>query len=172
MTSKNLFLKLQREDMKRRVWSIALSMLSFFLLFTVVCAMEVSNYAYRIEIVGKFDPNVKEWIHEQIISFIGPANELVLMITMVCAVICGLSGFFYLHSKKKVDLFHSIPVRREKLFAATFINGLLIYIIPYLIIYISSLFRYLYIHFSYLFVIYKLILFIYSALLACLIIVL
>lgn len=133
MTSKNLFLKLQREDMKRRVWSIALSMLGFFLLFTVVCAMEVSNYAYRIENVGKFDPNIKEWIYNQIINFIGPANELVLMITMVCAVICGLSGFFYLHSKKKVDLFHSIPVRREKLFAATFINGLLIYIVPYLI---------------------------------------
>ncbi|HHX11676.1 MAG TPA: hypothetical protein GX731_02560 [Clostridiales bacterium] len=133
MTSKNLFLKLQREDMKRRVWSIALSMLGFFLLFTVVCAMEVSNYAYRIKTMGEFDSNIKEWIHNQVIRFIGPANELVIVITMVCAVVCGLSGFFYLHSKKKVDLFHSIPVRREKLFAITYLNGLLIYIVPYMI---------------------------------------
>lgn len=133
MTSKNLFLKLQREDMKRRVWSVALSMLSFFLLYTVVCAMKVSNYAYRIKTMGEYDPYVKEWVYNDIIKFIGPANELVIIITIICAVVCGLSGFFYLHSKKKVDLFHSIPVKRENLFAVTYLNGLLIYIVPYLI---------------------------------------
>lgn len=133
MTSKNLFLKLQKEDMKRRVWSIALSMLGFFLLYTVLCAMEVSNYTYRINNLSVYDYNVMEWIHRQIIRFIGPANELVAVMTMICAVVCGLSGFSYLHSKKKVDLLHSVPVRREKLFAVTYINGLLIYIVPYMV---------------------------------------
>ena len=133
MTSKNLFLKLQKEDMKRRVWSIVLSMLGFFLLYTVICAIEVSNYTYRINNISTHDYNITEWVNNQIIRFVGPANELVAVITMICAVVCGLSGFSYLHSKKKVDLFHSLPVKREKLFAVTYINGLLIYIVPYMV---------------------------------------
>lgn len=132
MTLKNSFLKLLKEDMKRRIWAIALSMLAFFLLFTVVCAMSVSDFTYRSNQMGS-DIYLMEWIHERVLRFMGPANELVLLITIGCAVICGISGFFYLHSKKKVDLYHSIPVKREKLFAVVYLNGLLIYLVPYII---------------------------------------
>ncbi|NLL72256.1 MAG: hypothetical protein GX237_01850 [Clostridiales bacterium] len=131
MTSKNLFLKLQKEDMKRRVWTISLSMLAFFLLFTVVCAMKVSNFVYELKRV-EFE-HYSEWAYGQIKYMMSPTNEYLIIITIIGAIICGLSGFFYLHSKKKVDLYHSIAVRREKLFAIVYTNGLLIYIVPYLI---------------------------------------
>lgn len=132
MTSRNLFLKLQKEDMKRRIWTISLSMLAFFLLFTVVCALKVSDYVYQSKQLG-YNSYVEGWIYNKIIEFMGPMNEFLILITIVGAVICGLSGFFYLHSRKKVDLFHSMAIRREKLFAIVYSNGLLIYIVPYLI---------------------------------------
>lgn len=125
MTSKSSFLKLQKEDIKRRIWSISLSMLAFFLLYTLVCAMRVSNY-------GKISGS-NDWNYRQLVNFMGPNNEYLMMITIVASVVIGLSGFFYLHSRRKVDLFHSIPVRRERMFAAVYINGLLIYLVPYLI---------------------------------------
>lgn len=126
MTSRNLFFNLQKEDFKRRIWTLALAMLVFFLSFPVATAMQVSNYQ------DGYYAN-QEYILEQILRFLSTQNGMTTFITIVGAIICGLSGFFYLHSKKKVDLYHSLPVRREWLFATNYINGLLIYLIPYVI---------------------------------------
>lgn len=125
MTSKNLFFKLLKEDMKRRIWTIALSVLAFFLFLTVALAISIGN----------FDPAYmgKEQIAENIAGMIGPQYIIVCLITIAGALICGLSSFFYLHSRKKVDLYHSIPVRREMLFTVSYLNGLLIYLVPYII---------------------------------------
>ncbi len=124
MISKNLFFKLQKEDLKRRIWTIALSTLVFFLLLTVVLAIRLGNYSTYL---------TKEEIIRFIVRLIGTQYEIVSVITITGAVICGLSGFFYLHSRKKVDLYHSIPVRREVLFAVSYLNGLLIYLVPYIV---------------------------------------
>lgn len=125
MTSKNLFYKLQKEDLKRRIWTIALSVLAFFLFLTVVLAISIGNFDTSHE--------TREQIIDNIARLIGPRSVLVSFITIAAGIICGLSSFFYLHSRKKVDLFHSIPVRREVLFAVNYLNGVLIYLVPYII---------------------------------------
>lgn len=124
MTSKNLFFNLQKEDLKRRIWTIALAFLVFFFFLPVICTMQLGNYSSYMK---------KEDIYNNIMNFMGPTNGILIFITVIAAIICGLSGFFYLHSKKKVDLYHSIPVRREVLYAVGFVNGFLIYIIPYVL---------------------------------------
>lgn len=126
MTSKNLFYNLQKEDLKRRIWTIALAMLAFFLSYPVVGAMRISTYNDNLS-------RNKEYIFDQMLRFVGTQNEMTILITVVAAIVCGLSGFYYLHSKKKVDLYHSLPIRRELQFAVNYINGLLIYFIPYII---------------------------------------
>ncbi|MBH1942038.1 hypothetical protein I5677_14140 [Mobilitalea sibirica] len=123
MTSKSLFFKLQREDIKRRIWTIALSMLGFFILLPL-------NLAMRLGQDSLLD---WEWIQRQLLSVLGVKFELMFLFTIAGAVVCGLSGYFYLHSRKKVDLYHSVPVRRETLFAFSYLNGLLIYLVPYII---------------------------------------
>ncbi len=125
MTSKNLFFKLQKEDLKRRIWTIALSVLAFFLFLTVALAISIGNYDTTYL--------TKEQIARYLEGVIGSQYLLVSFITVAGAVICGLSSFFYLHSRKKVDLYHSIPVRRELLFAVNFLNGVLIYLVPYIV---------------------------------------
>lgn len=126
MTSKNLFFKLQMEDLKRRIWIVALSVLVFFLFLTVVVAISLGNFDNN-------DYYTKERITMELSRLIGPQYIFLCLITICGAVLCGLSSFFYLQSRKKVDLYHSIPVRRELLFAVSNLNSLLIYIIPYLI---------------------------------------
>ncbi len=130
MTLKNSFIKLQIEDMKRRVWSIALSMLAFIVLLPIICALNISNFQGNENL---------EWEMLQLKGLIGSGNVVIIAATMICAVVCGLSGFFFLHSRKKVDFYHSMPVRRERLFFTSYLNGILIYLVPYVINLIFSL---------------------------------
>jgi hypothetical protein len=122
MTLKSLFFNLQKEDLKRRIWTIALFILVFFLGFPVICALELGSSYTRTEVS-----------YDMLLQLLGVNFGFASIFTIVCAIICGLSSFFYLHSKKKVDLFHSLPVRREFMFAVNFIDGLLIFIVPYII---------------------------------------
>lgn len=122
MTSKNLFFKLQIEDIRRRIWTIALSMLFFFLILPINSALRLGQDNFNQD---------KDWRMEQILNILSPHYEMIMIVTIVGAIICGLSSFFYLQSRKKVDFYHSIPVRRETLFAFSYLNGILIYLIPY-----------------------------------------
>lgn len=124
MTSRNLFFKLQKEDIKRRMWVIALSMLIFFLFGPVWLALELE---------GTADNATTKYIIAEITTIIGPGFILQYLITIAGALICACSGFFFLHSRKKVDFFQSVPVRRERLFFVNYADGILLYIIPYCI---------------------------------------
>lgn len=124
MTSKNLFFKLQKEDFKRRLWVAALSMLVFFLSGPVLLALVIESMARNIRTVNMI---------ADIRANIGPGFIFQYMITFAAALICACSGYFYLHSRKKVDFFHSVPVKREMLFLVNFLDGILLYFLPYLI---------------------------------------
>lgn len=128
MTSKSLFFKILIEDLKRRIWTIVLASIVFFLYFPILGTLMIGNYNQNIYDLKDY----KERLLDRILGFMGPQDYMVAAITVIGAVICGLSGFFYLHSKKKVDFYHSLPVRREVLFGVSYINGVLIYIIPYI----------------------------------------
>jgi hypothetical protein len=129
MTLKSLFFKLQIEDVKRRIWTGVLAMLVFFLDLPVIAAMYLGNYNYNKE----HNFGYYKLITDYIIDYLKSANVFLIIITVVGACICALSGFSFLHSRKKVDLFHSIPVRREMIFAVQYVNGILIYLIPYVV---------------------------------------
>ena len=63
---------------------------------------------------------------------IGPMGYLQAAIA-VLAVLSALTGFSYIHSREKTDFFHALPVKRTVLFGTTWLSGLLIVLIPYLI---------------------------------------
>ncbi len=128
MISKNLYFNLLREDMKRRIWTLALAMLAFVIALPIYAMLSLDRLISIIEDVG---------IEQARLDYanIGTNSEigLLFVITIIGAFLCALSGFSYLYSKSKVDLFHSIPVKREKIFLATFINGIIIYVVPYFV---------------------------------------
>ncbi|BCJ99269.1 DUF6449 domain-containing protein [Anaerocolumna chitinilytica] len=124
MISRNLFFKLQKEDLKRRLWVAALSMLIFFLFGPVLLALVLEGLVSDAQM---------QYTISQITSTIGPGFAFHFIISITGALICASSGFFYLHSRKKVDFYHGVPVRREVLFAVNYVDGILLYLIPYLI---------------------------------------
>lgn len=126
MTSRNLFFKLMREDLKRRMWAVALLSLGFFFFYPVVAAFtagEIRDYADYAKGLAEYERGLVRWL-----SF---NCGMTVFLMMVAAMICGLSSFSFLNSKSKVDFYHGIPVRREKLFAANFLDGILMLAVPY-----------------------------------------
>ena len=128
MTSKSLFFKMMKEDFKTRVWTLAISILIFFFSLIVATAMmisfnlyEGSAYSYKADLALNF------------ISYIDAKNPFFGMVFIVLALVMAMSGFLYLYSKKKVDMYHSLPVKREVLYFVKIINGILIVVIPFAI---------------------------------------
>lgn len=128
MTSKSLYFNLIREDMKRRVWTISLAMLSFLIALPIFTMLRLDRMKEAIENTSLLEA-------QEYFAKISSTNNIGLLMTITIsgAIICGVSGFFYLYSKSKVDSYHSIPAKREKLFFTTYVNGILIYVIPYLV---------------------------------------
>ncbi|MBE5950394.1 MAG: hypothetical protein E7260_02230 [Lachnospiraceae bacterium] len=150
MTSRNSFFKLLKEDFRRRLWVFILASVVFFgtfgVVFTMVLQQWVDNYTrqngmvtdsfsygavYDIERLSEVRP-LSEKVAGDVIEFIA-LNPWLVIVASVGALICGMSGFAFLHSKKQVDFYHSLPVKREMLFAVRFTNGVLFFLIPYVI---------------------------------------
>lgn len=134
MTSKNLCFKLMKEDLKRRIWAVALLILSFFFCLVVPVA-----YAGSQELSYLTQAERIERITESILEMLGIENPFVVMLVVVTAIVCAVSGFSYLHSAKKVDLYHSLPIKRRQLFLANYFNGILMMAVVYLVAVLASM---------------------------------
>ncbi len=143
MTSRNLFFKLMREDLKRKIWAISLAFLSFFFWMPVNAAMSISNLQQTYErwlVNGTTfgegitaESRYAERLLDIVATTIGLENVLNVATVIAAAIIMALTGFIYLHSRKQMDFYHSIPVKREIIFAVKFINGIIIIWSMYLI---------------------------------------
>ena len=125
MTSRSSFFKLLKEDLRQRLWTIILAAIVFILPVPIYIAMEVSH------ISGYSTWTVENW-GTRLAEPMAVDCPWLVLVTICGAFICAVTGFGYLFSKKKVDFFHSLPVKRETLFAVRYINGILIYLVPYL----------------------------------------
>ena len=131
MTSRNLFFKLAKEDLKRRVWLAALSILIFFFAFPVGMALRLSNVEEQYQRALRYGETLMKLksqalleAAESLVSSHGNGFTVFLMI--MAAVVCGVSSFSYLHNKRKVDFYHSLPLKRETLFGVSYVMGILI----------------------------------------------
>ena len=134
MTSRNSFFNLLKEDLHRRLWTLILSSLVFFGTFVVAFTMLIQNYVGRYSRVSYDYTNAQliEKISQNLCEDFYACWPWFMVVTIVGAIICGMNGFAYLHSRKQMDFYHSLPVKREIIFSVRFVNGILIYAVPYL----------------------------------------
>lgn len=122
MTSKISFYKMMKEDVRRRIWVPVLALFAFFIITLLPYLWLQSERGYNRDLAFTF---VQFWSH----------NNLALEFAVpVGALIAAFSGFSWLFSKKKLDLYHSLPVKREKMFWVFYLDGILMYLIPELVI--------------------------------------
>lgn len=140
MTSKNSFSKealgldrkLLWEKMRHSLWAISLFTLILFFSIPVPVIMGVQN-AIRLERDNIQQPNVLHNALENIASIMGLENFFIIVVSVAMAMVLSTVMFRYMHNKKQVDFYHSLPVRRGHLFASNFLAGFLSFAGAYLI---------------------------------------
>lgn len=130
MTSKNSFTKLLLQCLKGRIWGIALAIVGYFLALPVYAGIQVANLTYSA-LNDEFRATILTRLYCMYV--LGEGNILANVGTFIIAVFLAFNGFGYLFSKQKVDLYHGISIKREKLFAANYISGFISFVIPYVI---------------------------------------
>jgi len=74
-------------------------------------------------------PNAfKEGMCQAARDALGFSDNLYGTIFLLAAII-GMQGFSYLFDRKKVDMYHSVPVSKDRRFAVVYINGIVIYLV-------------------------------------------
>ena len=129
MTSKISFFKLLKNNLKRHMWYSAILTLAFFLTMPLYVMI-------RYESRSAFDPvspraiEQLERIQDSVIRNVGISLVLSLL-TAGAALLGAWSGLSWLHFRKKLDLYASLPYKREKIFllesVTTFVSFLFSY---------------------------------------------
>ena len=139
---------LMREDVRHKYWMLALSILGSFLAGPVGALFFLSRFSFYDQNIKIIDEAIYTMDHEFIMTlseyyagklssakeFLG-SYHLVLMtvIAFVGAMIVAFLGFRFLYHRQMVDLYHSAPVSRKKLFVSFWLEGFLIWFVPALI---------------------------------------
>lgn len=131
MISKNSFLASMSENNKRRLWLWIVSALVWFFYYPVLIVLLLSNTAGGNLLEQLTAPEARENLIRSAKSILTMSNGFTYMIIGIGAVVCAVQGFSYLYSRKKVDLYHSVPVSRTRRFLTIYINGILIGLLPY-----------------------------------------
>lgn len=135
MTSRVSFYKVMIQDLRHKIWMIALSCLGSFLAMPVFYLLQVEEWENRI---ARWTVDVTWDLEAYKIEAMTEFFRIYLPITCgvilgVGALIVGIFGFRHVFSKKMVDQYHSIPIKRRDLFFANYINGFLIWFVPMII---------------------------------------
>ena len=143
MTSRNSCSKgFLREGLRRNLWAVVLSSVGFVMTLLLPALMTMQRGLENIrEMQAQAHPNAAQiaetW--DQILNaaaaMLGGENAFVKCMVIVMAVVCGTAMFAYLHDRRKVDFFHSLPVSRTKLFAHRFVTGVVCTWLPFIIVY-------------------------------------
>lgn len=129
MTSRVSFISLTKENMKRRLPSFVISFVLFIFVLPISFAMTIQELLASVSEKSLPFEEVQEW-------FVGGMTQTSsswIFIVAMFGILLAFSGFKYLYDKSAVDLFHSTPVKREKMFLSIYLTGFLIFAIPYVL---------------------------------------
>ena len=137
-SSSKLFLEL----FKKQIWVFALSCFGYFCVGPVLFLMRIGEWEAgsrfgmtpgRADMTAMFLRMVQAGAD-------GGETMMVPFIlgTLALGVVAAWNGFSYLHARGRVDLYHSLPVKREKLFLIQVLICAADYIIPALMWFVLS----------------------------------
>lgn len=124
MKSRILSASLIWDNIKRQIWIPALIILILLAFYPV-------NEFVMFDRWVSLQALTPEEVLKEYLLFIKhdlAINGMVIMIG--AALVNGVFGFWWLHSRQKIDFYHSMPIRREKLYWNQVISGFVVYAVP------------------------------------------
>lgn len=129
MTSKHCFFRIGKQNMRHSSWLWALSFLGNLMALPVVMLLAIGKTVKNEDSIKRLAVQL-EYIYDtaafDMLSFVA-------IVAAVGALIVGMTNFRYLFHKNMVDTYHSIPVKRQTLFFANWLNGFVIWFVPFVL---------------------------------------
>lgn len=122
---KNIYLGTIRRHMGMSVFYLVLMLALFPLLYLLQILSLPDQEAFQVE---RINPEWYFYGHGGV--YTGVTGFTITMLCIIVPILFGTMIFSYLHNKRATDVFHSLPVRREKLFSANYLAGLTIINLP------------------------------------------
>ena len=132
MTSKISFRKIISEVIGQRLWLI--------ILISAVAALAYPIVLQTLLHEGAAMDESKEQLYYVVTKILGNTAGQTYFFLCIAAVISSASCFFYMNSKEKTDFYHSVAVKRQKIFLSRWIAGIVIVVIPYIAAMLVSIF--------------------------------
>ncbi len=136
MTSKHFLVKYMIEDLRHRLWMLALSVLGSFLCMPVAYLLSMDYYRLRYEnYLVSYGVQRAEQVMQTGLTYYFQEIGLGLngAVAICGAIIVGLFGFRYVFRRDMVDTYHSAPIKRVTLFWIHYVNGFLLWFVPFLV---------------------------------------
>ena len=126
MKSKIYSSEYMKTSSKGQRWIPAFAMIAFFLAFPVA----------ELILMGKW--NERDYSQNQLsylYSSLWSSDFLTMgaIVVTVTAFFAAISGFWYLYSPRKVDFYHSLPIKRSALFLHRVFLAVIYYLVPYMV---------------------------------------
>ena len=115
-----------KENIKRRLWLFALLSFVMLLCYPLMTALTLSKYQGN---------ELSSVLYRQGLGHnrLGLTGGVTVFLLTIGGVLCAMEGFSWIYSRKKVDMYLSQPITMGRRFLMTWLNGILIYFIPYVI---------------------------------------
>lgn len=129
MISKNSFWANCRENHKRRIWVWIVSVLSWLLVYGGMTMVYLSRIrSFQTDGVYRTTQDFRDAMYQAARDALGFSDN-VFPVAIFLGAIIGIQGFSYLYDRRKVDLYHSVPVTKGSRFAVVYTNGLMIFLV-------------------------------------------
>ena len=131
-------LGLMKEDLKHRKWMLVISSVVQFLAGPVIVLFWLTTLKKNAVYLSSYDPEMIGMIRQSSMAFFHEIiSEYIPMMQIVIAVcgalITGIGGYRHLFNRRMTDMVNSLPLKREKQFAVIYLNGFLIWFVPFLV---------------------------------------
>ena len=133
MTSKNSFWASCIENHRRRGWVWIVAVLFQAVSYVGVLTVYLSRIRmWNEEGTYKTAADFQNAMYQATQDALGFQDNMFPILAGL-AVIIGMQGFSYLYDRKKVDLYHSVPVDKNRRFFVVYVNGIVIYLVTTLL---------------------------------------
>ncbi|MGN0397443.1 MAG: DUF6449 domain-containing protein [Candidatus Fimimorpha sp.] len=133
MMSRAFYFKLTMNGMKRRLWYGAVVFLMFFLTFPLNMMLRVPSGRELLEMGSNLYAIEFSRACQTVSDIIGGGDYLAAFMIAAAAFIGAWTELSWMHSKKKMDMMGSLPIRREKLVMTEFVTTFLLFFAAYLV---------------------------------------
>lgn len=144
MTSKSFSSKgLLGDSLRRNLWGFVLGGVGFFfsLLLPVLMTMQraLETRAHQLQEYPDLVDQDWQGALSAVSSLLGGGNPFVKTTFVIMAIVCGIAMFAYLHTRQKVDFYHSLPISRTKLFVNNYLTGVIFAVSSYVVMLVIAL---------------------------------